>query len=86
MIAPFWSDVDNRPSGGGNIFYRQTTDASLLVATEKIIRSAFFPNFQEYSPTDLFISTWDHVGYYNQNTEKVIYSVQYHAPMHSLLL
>lgn len=71
MIAPFWSDIDNRPSGGGNIFYRQTADVSLLEKTETIIHSAFYPYYQEFSPTNLFISTWDHVGYYNQHTEKV---------------
>ena len=71
IIAPYWSDVDIRPLGGGNIYYRETSNASLLVTAENIIHSAFYPDYQDFSPTFLFITTWDHVGYYDRHTDKV---------------
>ena len=37
VIAPYWADVDAR--GTGKIFYRQTTNPSLLDKTTKLIPS-----------------------------------------------
>ena len=66
IIAPYWDNVDTR--GTGNIYYRQTTDPSLLARTTSEIRAAYA---MSQALTNLFIVTWDAVGYYNQQTDKV---------------
>ena len=68
IIAPYWADVDTR--GTGQIFYRQSTDPSLLARTENEIRRAF-PMSQNVTITNLLIATWDAVGYYLFNDDKV---------------
>ena len=68
IIAPYWADVDTR--GTGNIYYRQTTDPSLLARTTSEIRAAF-PDAQNVTIKHLLITTWDRVGYYFNNTDKV---------------
>ena len=68
IIAPYWADVDT--SGTGEIFYRQSTDPSLLArATSKI--QAAFPASENVTIESLVIVTWDKVGYYDSNTDKV---------------
>ena len=61
MIAPFYDDVDTR--GTGNVWYRISSDASLLTKAKQDILN--------FSPLWLFIATWDHVGYYNSHIDKV---------------
>ena len=39
IIAPYWANVDTR--GTGKIFYRQTTNPSLLDKTSNTIRGVF---------------------------------------------
>ena len=68
IIAPYWADVDTR--GAGDIFYRQTTNASLLVRATNEIR-ATFPASQGVTIRSLLIATWSKVGYYNHNDDKV---------------
>ena len=68
IIAPYWADVDTR--GTGNIYYRQSTDRSLLTRATSEIRAAF-PESRNVTITNLFIATWDSVGYYYQSTDKV---------------
>ena len=68
IIAPYWADVDTR--GTGQIFYRQSTDPSLLARASREIQSAF-PFSQNITVTNLLIATWDKVGYYFQNNDKV---------------
>ena len=53
------------------MFYRQTTDPSLLARATSEIREAF-PNAQNVTIRNLLIATWDHVGYYFQRSDKVI--------------
>jgi len=65
IIAPYWADVDTR--GTGNIYYRQTTDPDLLARATSEIRAMS----QNVTITNLFIATWDRVGYYYQSTDKV---------------
>ena len=66
IIAPYWANVDTR--GTGNIYYRQTTDPNLLSRTIREIRRAF-PRAVHL--TNLLIVTWDAVGYFNQQIDKV---------------
>lgn len=62
--------MDTRPADGGTVWYRETSNSLLLSRFRDEIRAAF-PNQREFIPTSLFIVTWDHVGYYRQNTDKV---------------
>ena len=68
IIAPYWADVDI--TGTGNIYYRQTTDSSLLARATSEIRAAFSMS-QNFMAKHLLIVTWNAVGYYYRNTDKV---------------
>ena len=68
IIAPYWADVDTR--GIGQVFYRQTTNASLLSRATSEIRAAF-PTLQYVTIQNLLIATWSNVGYYDSKTDKV---------------
>ena len=68
LIAPYWSDVDTR--GIGEVWYRETANPDLLERAQREISKAFVA-LEIFTPTYLFISTWDHVGYYNSHTDKV---------------
>ena len=70
IIAPYWANVDTR--GTGQIFYRQTNDPSLLAEASSEIRAAF-PEYQNITITNLFITTWDAVGYSPKQIDKVNY-------------
>ena len=69
IIAPYWADVDT--TGTGDIYYRQTTDPSLLARATNEIRAAF-PRSLNNTISNLLIATWDRVRYYYRNTDKVI--------------
>ena len=62
--------------GTGQIFYRQSTDPNLLTRASREIQSAF-PSSQNVTITNLLIATWDEVGYYFQNDDKVMYLHSY---------
>ncbi|XP_051771672.1 sushi, nidogen and EGF-like domain-containing protein 1 [Ctenopharyngodon idella] len=60
LIAPFWTDIDNRDNGV--ISYRQYTSGSVLTeATQDI--NQYFPALS-FSATWVFVATWDKVAYY----------------------
>ena len=68
FIAPYWADFDLR--GTGEVYYRQTKDPILLARATNEIQTAFsIPH--HVVVTNLFIATWDAVGYYNLHTDKV---------------
>ncbi|XP_047672189.1 alpha-tectorin-like isoform X2 [Tachysurus fulvidraco] len=66
IIAPFWTDIDNR--GNGVISYHQFTSGSVLTqATQDI--NQYFPQLG-FSATLVFVAMWDRVAYYpTSNTE-----------------
>jgi len=68
IVAPYWADVDTR--GSGDIYYRQTTDPSLLARATSEIRAAF-PRALNNTISNLLIATWHRVGYYFRNDDKV---------------
>ena len=68
IIAPYWAYVDT--SGTGKIFYRQTSDPSLLARASREIQTAF-PTYQNVTIANLFIATWDAVSYHYGGTDKV---------------
>jgi len=68
LIAPFWADVDTSQNGSGRVFYRETTDFDLLQRVSTEIQNGLSIS---YTPSHLLIATWDAVGYFNKNTDKV---------------
>jgi len=68
FVTPFWADVDL--TGTGQVYYRQTNDSTLLARASNEIKTAF-PMSQNVNITNLLIVTWDSVGYYSANTDKV---------------
>nr|XP_034326973.1 uncharacterized protein LOC105329357 isoform X6 [Crassostrea gigas] len=61
MIAPFWTDIST--SLGGFLWYRSTTDFSILQLGTNIIRSAF-PSFVTFSANWMMVVTWEEVAAY----------------------
>jgi hypothetical protein len=61
LIAPFWADVDTR--NGGDIWYRETTNSTLLQMVSEEI-SAVFPEQHKFQATWVFIATWSNVAFY----------------------
>ncbi|NXL40927.1 TECTA protein, partial [Glaucidium brasilianum] len=67
FVTPYWSDVNN--VAGGDVFYRQTTDPTLLALVTQNINQ-YFPDVS-YTATWAFVATWDHVAYYGTESDKV---------------
>ena len=61
IIAPFLADVDI--GDGGTIFYRQSTNTILLERIRKELLS-LDPGLYTFSPTHIFIATWQAVHAY----------------------
>ena len=59
LIAPFWDDVNI--ISFGNIYYRQTSDTTLLRRARDQLQE-LFPSSGNYTPSTLFIATWDRVA------------------------
>ena len=68
FIAPYWGDVDL--GGIGEVYYRQTASPVLLARASNEIRTAFI-NHQNVIITNIFIATWDTVGYFPIGTDRV---------------
>ena len=66
LIAPFWDDVDIRRFG--NIFYRQTNDTTLFQRAHDLLQE-LFPSSGNFTPTTLFIATWDRVAQFGGGSE-----------------
>ena len=66
FIAPYWADVDLH--GIGRIYYRQTSNSTLLARTTSEIQAAFSVS---QNVSNLFIATWVTVGYYPRMTDRV---------------
>ena len=67
FIAPYWCAIDTR--GTGQVYYRQTNDPILLARAINDIPSFLHP--ENVVITNLFIVTWNAVGYFSENTDKV---------------
>ncbi|XP_076123122.1 sushi, nidogen and EGF-like domain-containing protein 1 [Alosa pseudoharengus] len=66
IIAPFWTDLDNREKG--NISYQQYTTGDVLQSATQDINT-YFPNVT-FTATWVFVATWDRMAYYpNTGTE-----------------
>ena len=70
FLAPFWADVDT--TGTGDVWYRQSTSQALIDKANMQIMNAF-PLQPQFTATNLIIATWDHVGYFNSRSDRVIH-------------
>lgn len=59
IIAPFWTDIDT--INGGSLWYRTTTNKSVLQRGSNETR-ALFPEFTDFSASWMMIVTWDDVA------------------------
>ena len=66
----FWADVDTNPDDGGFVWYRIADSPDLKERALKDIQRAY----SSVPDVDyLLIATWDHVGYFPEQTDKVKY-------------
>ena len=72
LIAPFWADVDTR--GTGEIYFKETTNDTLLILARSVIRHATHQvaGLSRFRPRWLLIATWYQVGYFSSHTDQVI--------------
>ena len=70
FIAPFWADVDTTMVVG-NVWHRRSKETTLLTKATEQIRRAFSLVESDFTAKELFIVTWDKVGYFNQKSDKV---------------
>ena len=72
FIAPFWADVDTR-GGLGMVFYRNVTDQETLSDIKKIVSNSKAGHHlaARFNPKWALIATWEEVGYYSTNGDKV---------------
>ena len=68
LLAVYWADVDTRPSNGGYIWYRHTTASDALDRALVDVRRAY-PAVADIDY--VFIATWDHVGFFSLQTNRV---------------
>lgn len=70
-LAPFWADVDTRASG--RVVYIAVTrseNISLTSAIDSTVTSSL-AKLEDFTTSWALIVTWDHVGYYSSNRDKV---------------
>ncbi|XP_062582966.1 sushi, nidogen and EGF-like domain-containing protein 1, partial [Saccostrea cucullata] len=65
IIAPFWTDIDTRK--GGRLWYRTTTDRTILQRGTNNINT-LFPNIVTFTATWMMIITWEDVAAYGCST------------------
>ena len=72
LVAPFWDDVDIRRFG--NIFYREISNVTLLQRAPDQLQE-LFPSFGnlKFTPTTLFIVTWDRVAEFGGGSQVSAY-------------
>ena len=71
LIAPYWADADTRPANGGYVWYREISSQADKDRIQREIR-AIFKDSRRFTPTIAFVATWDHVGFFPQQTHKVL--------------
>ena len=67
IIAVLYSDVDCRASG--IVWYRVDKNPELLRKAQKQVQESFMNS--NFAPKELFIATWDQVGYFEERSNKV---------------
>jgi len=64
LIAPYLADIDTR--NGGDIWYRESTNRTLLQMVSAQIRP-IFPEQYKFQASWLFIATWVNVTFHGAN-------------------
>lgn len=64
LIAPYWADINTR--NGGIVWYRETTNITLLQKASDEIK-AIFADHYNFRAAWMFIATWDNVAFYGAN-------------------
>ena len=67
LVAPYFADVDTRPSNGGYVWYGER-GVGALTGASSTINTAFGGAF---AATYGYVATWDHVGFYDENTNSL---------------
>ncbi|XP_062581789.1 protein mesh-like [Saccostrea cucullata] len=65
LVAIFWADVDTR--NGGTVWYRESTDQTILDRATNEVRT-YFPQFFRFQATWVFIATWYDVAFFGCST------------------
>ncbi|XP_036429017.1 uncharacterized protein LOC118809643 isoform X2 [Colossoma macropomum] len=71
LIAPLWTDMDNR--GNGNISYNQYTSGSVLLQATRDINQ-YFPGVN-FTASWVFVATWDKVAYFSYSGTETSFQV-----------
>ena len=66
-----WYRTISIQEDGDNDILSSSTNAAILARSAIEVETNF--NEEMFRPTELFIATWDGVGYYNQKKDKVTY-------------
>ena len=84
IIAPYFADAD--PSKSGKVYFRVTSDSSLLERAAKDVELVF--SNDNFSPEQLLIATWEEVGFYHQHDNLVSHNLtgMYNNGMHKTVL
>ena len=75
FVYAFSADVDT--SGIGQVFYRKTTDPSMLFSVNERLDETF-PELAPNNMTSLFVATWFYVGYFDSHVDRVCYVKDYY--------
>ena len=70
FVYAFSADVDT--SGIGQVFYRETTDQSVLDEATETLEDTF-PALAPLNLSSVFIATWFYVGYFDNHVDRVCY-------------
>ena len=65
LVAPYWTDIDTR--NGGDVWYRESTNRTLLQRVSQEIRRVF-PEQYKFQASWIFIATWDNVAFYGADS------------------
>nr|XP_012613459.1 nidogen-2 isoform X2 [Microcebus murinus] len=66
-IAPFLADIDTS-HGRGRVLYREDTSLPVLGLAARYVRAGFPRSAARFTPTHVFLATWEQVGAYEEVT------------------
>ena len=67
----FWKCGEKRDFLKMINLYRSTSDSDLLRRVQNDLKLGF-PGARRFQPTEVFIATWNEVGYYEEKSNKVV--------------
>ena len=75
IIAPFWDDVNI--NNGGTINYRQDFGSSIADQVQQDIINTLFPDVGSFSPSLVFVATWDRVEAFSSSLRGLVNTSYY---------